>query len=112
MDESSIYTVPEQLLFRNFEVLSSQAGGGSIQTRSLLLQNKTRNALQSYVSYPFSKHFRVHAGEGQTLCSVPPHVALTVQPGVPAKLMVELRVPEDADLNYVQGASVMLELPL
>ena len=102
MGDADIYVVPEQILFRNFEVLSSQSGR-SLQTRSLLLQNKTDRPLEAYVSYPFSKHFRVHVGEGQTLCSTPPRVMLTVQPGVPAKLTVELRVPEDADLNYVQG---------
>ena len=100
MPNADVYTVPEQVLFRNFDLLSQ---GGGLQTRSLLLQNKTQAPLTAFVSYPFTKHFRLHASEGQTLCPSPPLVTLTVQPGVPAKLTLQLLVPEDSSLNYVQG---------
>ena len=98
-----VYTVPEAVLFRNFEVLSASSGQ---QTRNLLLQNKTNAPLQAFISYPFSDHFRLHAAPpAQTLHPTPPHVAVTVHPGSPTKLVLELRVPDNADLNYVQGES-------
>lgn len=94
-----VYTVPDTVLFRNFDVLSQ----GGTQTRNLLLQNKTREPQHALVSYPFSDHFRLLTGQGQTLHPTPPHASLTVQPGVPAKLTLELKVPENSSLNYVQG---------
>ncbi len=93
------YTVPDQILFRNFEVLTSG-------TRSLLLQNKTRTPLQAYCSCPFTRHFRLVAQDvacTHSACASPQHVSLTVQPGVPAKLTLELLVPDDETLKYIQG---------
>lgn len=85
---AEVYTVPDAVLFRNFDVLSQS----STQTRNLLLQNKTPKALQAYVSYPFTQHFGLHmapeAGGGtQRLVSTPPqHVTFALQPGTPCKV--------------------------
>eukprot|EP00955_Chlamydomonas_euryale_P083005 363790-Chlamydomonas_euryale.AAC.12 len=82
---SEVYTVPDAVLFRNFEVLSQH----SAQTRNLLLQNKTQEPLQAYVSRPFTQHFGLRLAPGdstQRLVSTPPHVAATVQPGTPCKV--------------------------
>lgn len=83
-----LYTVPEAVLFRSFELLGAQQ-----QTRSLLLQNKTGKPVAASVSLPFTAHFRIAAsgiatsdGAPAQNHATPPHMVVVVQPGVPCKV--------------------------
>jgi hypothetical protein len=99
---SEIYAVPEQIVYRNFDVFSQN----TCQTRSLLIQNKTSVALKAYVSLPFTSHFKVslHVQNEEVQSNCPePFFSVIVEPGTPTKLSVELQVPDNEDLNYIQG---------
>ncbi len=81
MSQESLYTVPNEVLFRNYSTLSGP------QTRNLLFKNTTNQVIRTLVSYPFTPCFRVHPpADGGQLLPNPPHLVLQLQPNSTCKV--------------------------